>query len=225
MEKFSQYFYEKPFIISGLKGKVNCKYNLDFPILNEIGIKNNIHLHVVDWHDKYDALLGSADLAKLDANIDYRNKILKIKDKEIPFYLEHASKNIPQQNLNFNSFLKIPVTIENGDVLIPETKLNDVYTLPECIAYASNGYCLLPTPFEENLLELNCTERLEVAPLVDFDVIDPPKFNNYLNIAELIRTSHLNQEEKEKITGICKTYRDIFYHENCDLSFTNAVWP
>lgn len=137
--------------------------------------------------------------------------------------MEHSSKTIPQYNLNLNSHFKIPVTIDNGDVLIPETKLNDDYILPESIANAVDGYCLLPTPCEKTLLEINCTERIEVAPLVDFDVVDPPKFKNNLNIANLIRTSHLDSEEKEKITNVCKQYSDIFYYENCDLTFTNAV--
>lgn len=47
--------------------------------------------------------------------------------------------------------------------------------------------------------------------------------NNQLNIHEVIRTQHLNTEEKTEITKLCKTFRDIFYNKNCDLTFTNAV--
>jgi hypothetical protein len=39
----------------------------------------------------------------------------------------------------------------------------------------------------------------------------------------VIRTSHLNPEEKDEILRLCSQFKDIFYNENSNLSFTNAV--
>lgn len=140
-QKFFNYFYFKPFILSGFGGKTFSKNNIRFPILSEIGIKNEINLHVVDWHTKYDALLGSTDLRNLGANIDYKNKILNIGNIKIPFYLEHTSKIIPCQKININHYLKIPVTIENGEVVLPEIRLKENIIIPECITVPKEGYC------------------------------------------------------------------------------------
>lgn len=38
-----------------------------------------------------------------------------------------------------------------------------------------------------------------------------------------IRTHHLNSEERFKILSLCKSYADIFYNENCNLSFSHAI--
>lgn len=141
---------------------------------------------------------------------------------KIQFYLEHSFKYIPPQKIKINNLLKIPVTIEKGDVLIPEKFLSENCIIPECIATACNGYCILP--FDEiDDVDLNCNERMEVTPLINFDTIQPPNFKNKINISELIRTDHLNTEEKQAVLKLCKQYYDIFYNENSDLTFTNAV--
>lgn len=44
-----------------------------------------------------------------------------------------------------------------------------------------------------------------------------------LDIHKVIRTAHLNPEEKDKILKLCKKFKSIFYNENCELKFTNAV--
>lgn len=43
------------------------------------------------------------------------------------------------------------------------------------------------------------------------------------NIEKLMRTGHLNQEEKYHIIKLCKEYSDIFHKENEDLTFTNEI--
>lgn len=221
-QKFSQYFYSNPFVVSGLKGKIYNDENIKFPILNELGISKPIHLHVIQWHDKYDALLGSADLLQLGANIDYKTNTLNIRNKKIPFYLEHTFKCIPSQKINHRDFFEIPVTIENGDVFVPEINLTENHSIPECIATATNGICILPN--ENNLeIDINYTERVEVSPLLNFEFKTPSTERNKINIAELLRVSHLNTEEKDKIVSLCKEFRDIFYTENSDLTFSNAV--
>lgn len=160
---------------------------------------------------------------KLGASINYRTNILEISGIKIPFYLEHVSKQINSQKINYKNHIKIPVTIENGDVIIPETKIGQNCFIPECLSVAKDGYCLLP--FDETPeIDLNCTERIEVAPLLDDTTTDlKTKDKSFLNISQVIRTDHLNSEERHEVIQLCKKFRDIFYNENCDLSFTNAV--
>ena len=55
------------------------------PLLYELGIFDNVHLHVIDWHARFDALIGSDDLKRLGAKIDYKSCILEIGNIKIPF--------------------------------------------------------------------------------------------------------------------------------------------
>lgn len=43
-----------------------------------------------------------------------------------------------------------------------------------------------------------------------------------MNINDLLRTEHLNTEEKEKLLHICKKY-SIFKHPDDKLSFSNLI--
>lgn len=193
-------------------------------MLYELGIHENIHLHVVDWHTKFDALIGSSDLQKLGAKIDYQTNILEINDLQIPFFFEFTSNKLDQNKLIINNFVKIPVSIENGEIIFPETILSEDIVLPESLAIAQNGYCHLPMPLDKNNVEINFNERINVVPFeFQAEIINPQKNNNPIKLSNNIRTSHLNSEEKAKILNLCQKFKDIFHSENSDLTFTNAV--
>lgn len=55
------------------------------------------------------------------------------------------------------------------------------------------------------------------------DFQDPESDNTNFNITKLIGVDHLNSEEKSKILNICKQYKNIFYNENSDLTFTDTI--
>ena len=104
----------------------------------------DIHLHVVDWHNHFDALLGSADLMSLSAKIDYESNTLQINNISLPFQYQYTSNKIqPYRAIGINT-LTIPVSIENGDVIFPETKFSDDVIIPESIVTARNGFCTFP---------------------------------------------------------------------------------
>lgn len=118
----------------------------------------------------------------------------------------------------------IVVNIENGPVLIPETKIGN-FTLQECLANAENGTCIIPTS-EERKLEIHFHEQIDVEPPTNMECIETPQWSTkqtFCDIKKSIRTKHLNQEEKEVIIPLCKKYKNIFYNGNNDLYFTSAV--
>ena len=49
------------------------------------------------------------------------------------------------------------------------------------------------------------------------------KVNHHQGIELQIRTDHMNEEERDKITLLCQKYKDCFYNENKKLSATSAV--
>lgn len=136
--------------------------------------------------------------------------------------MEYTSTRVqPVETLSqTQKYLTIPVTIEHGDVLLPEININKELTTPESIVRADNGYCTIPV---EGNVDINFTERVPVIPLYETDMLEPPRLKTKVNIAQLMRTSHLNPEEKHQLTDLCKKYHDIFYNDKCDLTFTNVI--
>ena len=187
----------------------------------EHNIDYEFNLHVVNWHTKFDALIGSEDLNMLGAKIDYKNNILEIVGLKIPFAFEYTSSQIEYKTI-CNKFINIPVTIENGEVLLPELQLTKEIIIPESIVTAKQGMCLVPTG-QDKPIEINFSERIPVIPTFENELVEPQIEKTKLNIRPLIRLDHLNEEEKKSIYNLCKNFSDIFYFDNCNLSFSNSI--
>ena len=65
---------------------------------------------------------------------------------------------------------------------------------------------------------------MKVIPQDQFDLLDPsyPIFDKF-NPENILRFDHLTPLEKSKIIPLCHEYKDIMYHEGCDLSFTSQT--
>lgn len=215
--------FKKPFTVTGLAGKqITAHDNIRIPMLMEAGINTEINLHVVDWHGNFDALLGSEDLKNMNAKIDYETQTLQMGQMTIPFSYQYTSNKIDPIRMSVTNKIKIPVTIESGDVLIPEVNLTEYTTIPESIATASKGFCTVPV-INNRKIVINFLERLPVEPICNFQLSEPPNLDGRPPIQNLIRIDHLNSEERPRIVQLCKKFHDVFYYENCDLSFSNTV--
>lgn len=60
---------------------------------------------------------------KLGAKIDYESRTLQIGPTTIPFFYEYMSKELKPKTAKVHNSVRILVSIEQGDVVIPETKL------------------------------------------------------------------------------------------------------
>ena len=58
-QKFSDYWFRDPFTVTGLKKTVSSDDNIMVPLLYELGICEDIRLLIIDWHDRFDPLIGS----------------------------------------------------------------------------------------------------------------------------------------------------------------------
>ena len=84
-DRFSEYFFCEPFTVTGFQNTVTSNNNVLYPFLEELGIKEPLRMHVVEWHNNFDALLGSEKLKKLNAKINYANNTLEINNITVPF--------------------------------------------------------------------------------------------------------------------------------------------
>ncbi|GJQ86388.1 hypothetical protein Trydic_g8478 [Trypoxylus dichotomus] len=125
------------------------------------------------------------------------------------------------ENQKASSYIKVPVNIEEGPVLIHETRIDNVL-IPESIAFAKDGYCEIPFE-EEREVNINFHHPLDVEPVVNYEFQAPRPEAPRMNISNLVRTEHLNPEEKRELLTLCTKYKDVFFYEQSDLTFTNAV--
>ena len=213
-------FYET-FEITACKKVYKENKNLELPLLEELGINQNFKMRVLNWHNDFDALIGTKDLKKLNALIDYKNKTLTLQNIKIPFSLAY-NKPLNQPIKNFNkNYLVIPVNYEEGVAILPSFKINN-HTIPDSLINVENGFCKIPNPTPH--INVNFHQRIKVIPQDQFEFLDPPKdtpekFNPKLQL----RLDHLTPLEKSKILPLCHEYKDIMYHENCDLTFTSQT--
>lgn len=186
--------------------------NLYYPIFNEIGVQQPFVVRIADWHNDFDVLLGTGELDTLGAVIDYETHVFTIRKLNI---------SIPFQVIyRFNNRLQIPVTINNGEVILPEINYENEIIVPTSIHRSKNGFVEIPHP---NTSPIEFPEPISVQPLSDFDEEPPPYTQNTPFNPDLIRTQHLSSLEKDKILQLCHQFKDIFYNENSDLTFTSSV--
>ena len=216
---FPENIFVEPFEITACKQKYKENKNLNFPIFQELGINNNIKFRVFNWHNDFDALIGTKDLIEMNALIDYKNNTLRLKNQTIPFSIIYNTP-IQKEYAKNNKTLKIPVTQKDGNALLPSFEINN-YTIPDTLVKIDNGSCLIPNPFPN--AEINFHERIKVIPETQFEVTDPPKISPHFDLHTQFRFDHLNDLEKSKIKGLCYQFKDIMYHENSNLTFTSQT--
>ncbi|CAH2015363.1 unnamed protein product [Acanthoscelides obtectus] len=219
---FSEFQFEQNFEVKSLNKISHGSKNVQYPILNEFGINKVLSFKVVDWHDKFDLLLGTDDLQKLGAKIDYTNQTVQLKNRRIPLVIERTTP-IKLTRLEYVSHINIPVKIENGPVVVPEFEINGII-FPDCIATARDFHVTIPIPVEHSTPEeICCIEPMDVDPLLEYNIKKPDIQENDFNITQLIRTDHLSPDEKQKILELCQKYKTIFHFEGTDLTCTHHV--
>lgn len=129
---------------------------------------------------------------------------------------------------------KIPVNYFSGEIYIPKTTLNNCY-IPETLTVANKGSALIEihNPTVETQ-EIKINEPINVAEFGGKQKENYFLFSLEINnnnpcsitkteLQNLIRTDHLNIEERSAITKLCSEFSDILYQENEKLTFTNQV--
>ncbi|GJQ70428.1 hypothetical protein Trydic_g18697 [Trypoxylus dichotomus] len=213
--------FNESFTVKTITQTITNDENVSYNIVAEYGIEKYIDLNVVKWHDRFDALLGSEDFQNQGAKIDYENHTLELNKVKIPFYFELNPSTFKPFSQKASKYIKVSVNIEEGQVLIHETSIDNI-VIPESIAFAKDGYCQLPFE-EEREVNINFHHPLDVEPVVNYEFQALRPETSRMDISNLVRTEHLNPEDKRELLTLCTKYKDVFFYEHSDLTFTNAV--
>lgn len=187
-----------------------------------------------DFHNYFDGLIGLEDLQKFGFSINFPNHSLDNTQISLPIYFRQASDNEIHYTLNAHEVIqaKIPVNTDSGSIYIQQ-KYQRSCKIPCIVTNAENGYALV----ELHNTSEHPTTAIFSQPVL-CDSADQYNFYDYnLNLATncptdlprtkqietMLRSDHLNPEEKRELITLCKQYTDVFHFPDDKLTFTNQV--
>lgn len=227
----------QPITIATILNKHNIDKKVTLPKFVEFKQPGEIQFLVFRFHGYFDGLLGLDALTAIGAKIDLAKQTLVTGNTNIPIYFKPnfmSGKYIvpPKSKI----VARLPVDIKNGDIYIKPLSIKHMLIIPEGIYKAKDWYSLIEVTnqadYDQNFI---LEQPLKVTPFSSKQFIEANNFNvQYDNsditstripddITKLIRTSHLNTEERKHITKLCREYDDIFLKEGQKLSFTNVI--
>lgn len=180
------------------------------------GVKKDVPFYLFKFHSFFDGILGYETLSQLQAVLDIGNNTLKFPHKTVK--LEIRKMGSPDVTINANSakLIKIPVVEQKGDVFLSKKlKLSEV-SIPPGVYTAKDGFITsLAMNYGENIA-FNWVEPIKVNKV---DKLQEINFNHgniqgksglkYEELDNLIRTNHLNYEEKSKLLDVLRKNLNI----------------
>lgn len=219
--------YKEDFIVKTPNGESKGNEYIFFNTENVFSQPHRIKMYIFDFSTKYDILLGNETLRAFKMNVNFANDKLEYKDgmKELLFLLDNKSVTL-QPGYNVISIpVKSAPNVTTG--LIKEVN-TDVYTVEEGIVEITDNKCKCVV-FSNELLTIY-PEPMDVEDVEE--IIEPKQFTTNCpenladiiqDIPSLLRTSHMNEEEKLKIISLVQQFPEIIKRENDPLSSTNLL--
>lgn len=219
----------EPFSVTNLNCTTHNKYAIEIPTFPEFKENSVSKFYIYKFHNVFDGLIGYETLVKLKANVDFGNKLLQTPNCTIPLkILDSGIRNLFEALVRANStkLVKLPVdTSCNSDIFIPSILINKCL-IPASITRSENGYAYAEITNPTSVDTIVClVSPLKVMSIPNnFDLYNIETFSNKTSeIESMIRTEHLNSEQKYHIIELCKKYTDIFHKENQPLTFTSTI--
>lgn len=226
------------------KGKfilsINLKENDNLPFYFHV-IGNDINL-------PYDGIIGTSFMKAYKVNVLYSKSRLEISDDPNRYFnmiMTRPSYTVPARSEMFiecyvtNPEIKEGVILENTLPQYP-----DIY-FAKCLVRVNSGNKILVSVLNTSEKQVKINNlALTIEPVLqilesklDLDVddnnltLDPSKIPCVMTIEsdrdykvqQVLRCSHMNQEEETRLRDLCSKYSDIFYLEGDRLTCTNSI--
>lgn len=230
-ENYPNQILLEPFTVSTVFQSETHQHCADIPIFPEFKQNVNLKFYLFKFHNIFDGLIGLDNLKLLNAQIDLINSKLITPVTTIPIKYQPSQVNqIFKLRINPHTqvIANVPVKQNNGDVLVPHQIIQKC-EIPATLSKAQNGFAKIQisNKTDEDII-MNLTQPINSFPFIEsnyeFYHLDSQKTGNTkFNAEKLIRTSHMNEEEKSHILKLCNKYSDIFHIEGQRLTFTNQI--
>ena len=212
---FRNYMFKEPFQIKSIFANAVGKDNVKFPMFYEYNLDCPMEFKVMEWHNHFDALIGSADLLRLGARIDYREKVITFGNKKLPFSLQSFHKEPDVQISQDTKSSSTPVDIQQCDTYVPNSEHKDLH-LSDSVFRTEDHKVVYPTETDNVTDDLphikvnmnNETDTVEPSirideylPKTDDPIIHPnqKKFSESINTPYPLTQSYTDTSHSEEI--------------------------
>ena len=129
----SKYFRDliksDPIIIKAVNKETLVENSVTVPAFKifELPKSTSLKFHILDFHEYFDGIIGFDILVKLKAKINFINSTLETPNCCVGFNFTRANQPaICTMNASPHAatIVQIPVSIPNGDIIIPEQEIN-----------------------------------------------------------------------------------------------------
>lgn len=216
----------KPITISNKSGKHHS--NLKFQ-MTLFGSKK-ASFYLFKFHTYFDGILGYETLSDLNALIDINNCKIILPQKTIEMEIRKLGSSDITLNAHSITKIKMPVSQNSGDVFLPrDIRIKDA-VIPAGVYSAKNGNILALAKNFGKAVTFHWTkpaktyeldETIELNHTSSKANYEESKSIDYLT--NLIRTNHLNFEEKDKLFKVLLQNSNIIQHNDEKLSCTTAI--
>lgn len=195
--------------------------------------KGTMKLHVFDFHPYFDALLGMDGLKEMNYTINFQNHTLENGNSKIPLKYRNTGTDVNSVYISSKSetIVELPVKgIIHGEIIVPEIRWKNNSFIPTGITTVKNNkfICVIVNPTEKEF-EINLNEPFSEEFYQEVGKSTPSTMLNNFNTDKLqfdhslLKTNHLNEEEKMNIENLVDEFSEIFYLESKRLTFSNTV--
>lgn len=189
--------------------------------------------HLFDFHEYFHGLIGYESLRSIGAVINAATNQLKIGNLTISMHKKFP--DISELSFHHNESLTrtLPVPMESGDFYLD----NDIEIAPHIFIpsgiYKAKNYqaqvTLINSLSDARTVKVNADYiaqfEAEINNFEEFSSCyqNDPLQSRSVNILDQLRLGHLNQEERTELTKLITQYKDVFFNEGEDLTFTNVI--
>lgn len=210
-----------------LQHHIKVKEQVSIPVFKEFSenSEKKIKFLVCPFHDQYNGLIGNDILKEFKIIVNLRDNFLDIDGRHIPIKYNNDGTEFYFEKRGLHE-VSLPVEQKEGLIYNPQTILeNEKIEIIEGIYEANDSKIQALVNVSGNLpkrVVLKSQDTIEVNT-ENFYINTIQENEEKIPLIDQIRIEHLNTEEKEKLLPIIKRYKKIFYTEDNDLSFTNAI--
>lgn len=197
----------------------------NIPLSNNVTISHEFHIVPHDFPIPCHGILGKDFLVKYKAIIDYESLTISfpIHNETFTFHLSNPMSISVPPRCEYRTQVYIDSNIPK---LCVQKEVKPGLFVANAIVQGKNNICTVNlVNSTENPISIT-SKDFEFDDLNNYELINVTTSVSRQRLDQLlseIKTDHLNSEEFDSITKICKEFNDIFFLEGDTLSHTNAV--
>jgi transposase InsO family protein len=236
---FSKHIKNNPIVVTTVLQEHIIPQSIEIPAFSIFSIPHPLELkfHLLKFHNYFDGLIGLDTLEKLKADLHLVKSLLVTPYCSIALRYIRSNKppimsyDIPPRQ---QQFIKLPVNIDNGDIIIPYTKIHEC-EIPETLTKSKANFAMTSIinksdkPIKFDLfkpIRVESFNQMHTSQLFNMEYNELRNKKNTLKTKfdfSKLRLDHLNIEERTELLNVIQNYSEIFYNDKENLTFTNQI--